>query len=135
MITLRVLGKYDGRIILQLFRFCLVGGLATIIHWCSSSYLYKYSVLSLNLSIFFGWFFAALFSFFGHYYLTFMNSSKGGWIVFWRFLMMSVLGVLVGQFIANIGSKWPDYYQYSIAIAAIFPAFVSFIVGKLWIFK
>lgn len=135
MIVLRVLGKFDRRIILQLFRFCLVGGLATIVHWSSSFFLYKYSGLSLSLSIFVGWLFAALFSFFGHYYLTFLNSSKGGVIVFWRFLMMSVLGVLVGQLIASIGSKWPDYYQYSIAIAAIFPAFVSFFAGKLWIFK
>ncbi|WP_366924982.1 GtrA family protein [Alcaligenes phenolicus] len=78
MITLRVTGKYDRCIIFQLFRFCLVGGVATIIHWCSSSFLYKYSGLSLSLSIFVGWLFAAFFSFFGHYYLTFVNSSKGG---------------------------------------------------------
>ncbi|WP_442593340.1 GtrA family protein [Parapusillimonas sp. JC17] len=127
--------RYDRRIIFQLLRFSLIGGLATIIHWFVASLVYKYSGLNLNLSILIGWSFAVFVSFFGHCYLTFVHSSKVGLSVFWRFFVASMFGFLVGQLIAIVGSKWPVYYQYAIVLSAIFPAFISFFLGKLWVFK
>ena len=120
--------------IFQIFRFGLVGIIATFIH-VSVAFLSEIFGLGFQASNFVGFASAVLFSFLGNKNYTFKAKGKHS-AYLTRFFGLSVLNYCASAFIILLVSQSLGYpFALSLfAIVVVLPT-LSFLVQKFWIFK
>jgi len=119
----------------QLFWFVLVGTTSALVHWTVVVLLVSQMNLAPLTANLFGWLVAFVFSFSGHFLLTFKQHNALLWSAVRRFFLISATGFLINETAYAILLKTTDFnYQWLLAVVLVGVAFLTFLISKFWAF-
>jgi putative flippase GtrA len=119
---------------LVLFRFGMVGAVATALHMFALTILASNTHFPILLINTFSFFFAFLLSFFGHYFLTFRTSGHLGRAI-QRFFLVSGSAFIVNTLVLAtlLEAEILPPLHAAIASLLIIPA-ITYLASRLWVF-
>jgi putative flippase GtrA len=121
--------------IISFSKFSAVGIISTIIHILLANFLINFYLNNALLANFIGFFMASIFSFFGHYYLSF-SCTDSKQKVYFRFIVIAILLMFLNNVILVLFLYTGAFkVDISITVAAFFAAMLSFFLNKKWVFS
>ena len=125
------------QLIIQFFKFSLVGGLAALTHLLLVFYVTEHFALRLPLANIFAFLGAFWVSFFGHYFFSFEQSAAQVAFVraLWRFFWVACAGFVVNEAVVIALVHLTTWSQLVIVSTAIIvSAIFSFIFSRYFAF-
>lgn len=123
-------------LLLQLLRFGITGGLATVTHFTTVILLVKFALLHPLSANVFGFLCGFVVSFSGHRFWTFSDSTQLVRITLQRFLLVTVINFICNQSLYyTFLTKF--HWNYTIALIMVLGimASITFLASKLWVFR
>jgi len=123
-------------LLLQLIRFSITGGLATITHFMTVVLLVELTSLHPLSANVFGFFCGFIVSFSGHRFWTFADTTQLVRIALSRFFLIAIINFICNQSLYYIFlTKF--HWNYTVALILVLGtmASITFLVSKLWVFR
>ena len=119
----------------QISWFVVVGTTAALVHWLVVVALVGTDLLSPLIANVIGWLVAFLFSFTGHYQLTFRHQRGSVLRSVKRFFVLSGAGFLINEVsFATLLYQTDLPYELLLGLVLVGVAFLTFITSRLWAF-
>jgi len=119
-----------------LFRYGIVGVVASVVHFSIAYIAFKYLNINFFISHFFGFLFGLFTAYFGHYFYSFKDDQSHR-VRFPKFLLTSLVALIlhqVGVFVLVEYVKL-DYSSHVLPLLIVtVPAF-TFLLNKFWVFS
>ena len=119
-----------------MFRYGLVGVIASIIHWVVSYFVFKAFSLDFLIAHSFGFFSGLLPAYFGHYFYSFKDQQNHK-DRFPKFFIISFLAFILhesGAYMLVAVAKL-DYSSFALPFLVIAIPVFSFLLNKFWVFS
>lgn len=127
--------KVGRDLILQVFRFCIVGLTAAVIHYSIVVELVQRLTLNPLIANVFGFIFAFQVSYWGHRLWTFNGTLALHRAAFPKLLLIQVTNFIANEALFSIFLSWGLPYNVALLIVlAILPIF-TFVSSKMWVFR
>jgi putative flippase GtrA len=127
---------YKNKTFRQLFIFCFIGGLASIVNFIVLIFIvetFNWQPLPANIIAFF---LAYQVSFFGHHQLTFRNQATSRKRVVWvKFLVVALFSFILNEGLFAVYLFFIPYYQLALFCTLITVPPITFALAKVWAFK
>lgn len=127
---------YYNKTFRQLFIFCVIGGLASVVNFIVLVFIvetFHWHPLPANIIAFF---IAYQVSFFGHHQLTFRKAATSRKRVVWlKFLFVALFSFLLNEGFFALFLLLIPYYQIALLLTLIVVPPITFILAKIWAFK
>ncbi len=119
----------------EVFRFIIIGLLATVTHFMLAVSLVELLLLPVLWANWAGFICASAVSYCGHYFWTFSSSAKHH-VALLKFAVLGLLGFLLNGVLVSITVDiflWP--YVLGILLAVSLVPVMTFFVSKLWVYR
>jgi putative flippase GtrA len=118
----------------RLFRYTLVGGLATAVHYALLALCVEALAWPAWLASGFGAVVGAQVAYFGNRWFTFAYRGEFGssWV---RFQSTALLGALLGMLIVGIAVRFGWHYLAAQVLATLASLLLTFAINRAWTFR
>jgi len=126
----------NNPIITLLFRYGIVGVVASVVHFSIALFMFKYMQINFFISHFIGFLFGLFTAYFGHYFYSFKDSEQHG-KRFPKFLVTALVALILHQggayvFVKHLGL---DYSSRVLPLLVVTVPVFTFLLNKFWVFS
>lgn len=127
---------FNNRHIALLWRYGIVGIIASIIHFCVAYVFYEWIHVRFLMAHFLGFLCGLIVAYLGHYFYSFRDNAAHS-RRFPKFLITTSAALLLHQFGAQIMVKYLllDYSTQVLPLLVISVPIITFLLNKFWVFS